>query len=94
MYRTVARSRELEGEERASLRHSASQSGRGGDFSDDPEEQAAAATVLRDDDIDFLDNEETIDGYRDETDDDDDVFRHGNGDDDEAIGLNDQRTRK
>ena len=95
MYRTVARSQELEAEERASLRRSASQSGRGGDFSDDPEEQAAAATALRDDDIDFLDEEETRRGYRDEfTNDEDDVFRHGDGDDEEAIGMNDQHVRK
>ncbi|KAA6415590.1 MAG: hypothetical protein FRX48_00306 [Lasallia pustulata] len=93
--RTVARSRELEAEERASLRHSASQSGRGADFSDDPEEQVAAAAILRDDDIDFLDNEETRPGYRDEfTDDEDDVFRHGDGDDEEAIGMSDQLTKK
>lgn len=95
MYRTVARSRELEAEERASVRRSASQSGPGGDFPDDPEEQTAAATVLQDDDIDFLDSEEIRHGYQDElTDDEDDVFRHGDGDDEEAISMNDQRARK
>lgn len=95
MYRTIARSEELEAEERASLRRSTSQSRRGGDFSDDPEERTAAAPILRDDDIDFLDDEETRHGYRDEfTDDEDDVFRHGDGDDEEAIGMETQSARK
>lgn len=95
VYRTISRSEELEGEERASLRRSTSQSGRSEDFSDDPEERTATAAILRDDDIDFLNDEETRHGYRDEfTDDEDDVFRHGDGDGEEAIGMDTQRARK
>ena len=83
--RTFARSQQIEAEERAAGRHPTTQSA---DFSDEPEEHAATATLIRDDQIDFLDR----DGngtYRDEfTDDEDDVFRYGDGDEEEgAIGL-------
>lgn len=94
VYRTIARSQEVEAEERASLRHSTSQGGRGDNFLDELDQRTADAAILRDDDIDFPD-EETRHGYRDEfTDDEDDVFRHGDGEDEEAIGMDSQRARK
>ena len=85
----MARSRQIEAEERANNRQPSAQPG---DFSDDIEEQAATATLIRDDQIDFLDHEGEFDGYRDEyTDDEDDVFRQGDGDGgEEAISLDKQ----
>lgn len=85
--RTLARSRQIENEGRSGPRN---QAPRTGDFSDDPEEQATA-THLRDDQIDFLDNEDTRNSYRDDVSDDGDVFKYGDGDDEEeAIGLDKQ----
>ena len=83
--RTLDRSRQIEAEERANA-HS---EGRGdGDFSDDPEE--ATANRIQNDQIDFLDDEEARESYRD-GDSDDDVFKYGDRDDEEeAIGLNHQ----
>ncbi|KAL9125712.1 MAG: hypothetical protein Q9217_005126 [Psora testacea] len=85
--RTLARSRQIEAEERAAGRHPATQSA---EFSDDLEEQVSTATPIRDDRIDFLHAEN--DTYRDEfTDDEDDMFRYGDGDEEQgAIGLNKQ----
>ncbi|KAL9057279.1 MAG: hypothetical protein Q9206_002411 [Seirophora lacunosa] len=82
--RTVARAQELEAEERNGLRQPGT---RAGDFLDDPDGHAATATLLRDDQIDFRDDRGPP-GYRDEyTDDEDDVFRFGDGDEEEGIGL-------
>ncbi|KAL9030279.1 MAG: hypothetical protein Q9196_001576 [Gyalolechia fulgens] len=82
--RTVARAEELEAEERSGSRQSGS---RPGHFSDDPEDNVATATLLGDDRIDFREDH-TPHSYRDEfTDDEDDVFRFGDGDQEEAIGL-------
>lgn len=66
------------------------------EFMDDLEEQTATATLIRDDQIDFLDNEHGVDGYRDEfTDDEDNVFRYGDGDEEEgAIGLDKQNVQR
>jgi len=88
-FRTLARSRQIEAEESGSVRHPGSQTGR---FSDDVDEQAATATLIRDDQIDFLDRDAATGAYRDEfTDDEDDVFRYGDGDEEEgAIGLDKQ----
>ena len=89
MSRTLARSRQIEAEERSAAR---TRTNRDGDFSDNPEEDAAA-TLIRDDQIDFLDNDASHDRYQDETseDDNDDVFKYGDGgDEEEAIGLNKQ----
>ena len=85
--RTLARSRQIEAEERTATRHPPSTQNE--EFFDDVEEQAATATLIRDDQIDFLDREE---GYRDDfTDDEDDVFRYGDGnEEEEAIGLDKQ----
>lgn len=82
--RTVARARELESEGRTGLR----QPGPGvGEFSDDADDHTATATLLRDDQIDFRDEHGSRD-YRDGyTDDEDDVFRFGDGDEEEGIGL-------
>ena len=86
--RTIARSRELEAEERLNARRSTSQPD---DFVDDPEAQAAAATLLDEDQIDFLDyGDEGGDRYQDEGSEDEDVFRFGAEDGEGAIGLNRQ----
>ena len=90
--RTMARSRQLEAEARSSGRQPTTQPA---DFSDDPEEQTATATLIRNDQIDFLD-QDVGNSYRDEfTDDEDDVFRYGDGDEEEgAIGLDKQRPQR
>ena len=50
---------------------------------------------MGDDQIDFLDHEESRDTYRDEfTDDEDDVFRYADADEEDAIGLARQTPRK
>ncbi|KAL8835965.1 MAG: hypothetical protein Q9170_003122 [Blastenia crenularia] len=83
--RTAARAREIEAEERGPSRQNGQ---RPREFSDDPEDHSATATLLRDDQIDFPDDH-TPNSYRDEyTDDEDDVFRFGDGDEEGAIGLN------
>ncbi|KAI4183935.1 MAG: hypothetical protein L6R41_005086 [Letrouitia leprolyta] len=85
--KTVARAQEIEAEERAGSRQSGSRTRQ---FLDDPEDHAATADLLRDDQIDFRDDH-TPHSYRDEiTDDEDDVFKFGDGDQDEAIGLDKQ----
>ncbi len=90
--RTLNRSQQIEAEERSKSRQPTTQSA---EFSDDAEEQAATATFIHNDQIDFLDNEEDAQGYRDElTDDEDDVFRYGDGDEEGAIGLNKQRPQR
>ena len=89
-HRTMARAQQLEVEERAKLQRPGS---RNGDYSDNLD-QAATATLLRDDQIDFhYDDEDQERGqqYQDEfMDDEDDVFTFGDGDDEEAIGLDRQ----
>lgn len=61
-----------------------------GEFSDDPDEQSAA-TLLRDDQVDFLGPETGPQEYRDDLSDDMDegnVFKYGDADDEEeSIGL-------
>ncbi|KAI4254102.1 MAG: hypothetical protein LQ352_003294 [Teloschistes flavicans] len=89
--RTKARARQLESEERSGSQHSQSRST---EYSDGADENTATATVLRDDQIDFRDDDDTHD-YRDEyTDDEDNVFKHGDGDEEEAIGLDKRPPRK
>ncbi|KAK3179000.1 hypothetical protein OEA41_001139 [Lepraria neglecta] len=88
--RTLARSRQIEAEERANNRQPSAQSG---DFSDDIEEQAATATRIRDDQIDFLDREGASGGYHDEyTEDEDDIFKYGDGDEEEEAICLDKQT--
>lgn len=90
-FRTKARARQLESEERSGSQHSQSRST---EYSDGADENTATATVLRDDQIDFRDDDDTHD-YRDEyTDDEDNVFKHGDGDEEEAIGLDKRPPRK
>ena len=84
----MARSRQIEAEERANVRRPPTRSA--DSYTDDPEDQTAAATVIENDQIDFL-NREGDDDYRDEFTDDDDVFRYGDGDEEEGgIGLDKQ----
>ncbi|KAI4193984.1 MAG: hypothetical protein LQ346_003782 [Caloplaca aetnensis] len=82
--RTAARARELESEERNGSR----QPGSRGTFSDDADDDdAATATLLRDDQIDFRADQDPH-SYRDEfTDDEDNVFRFGDGDEEQGIVL-------
>jgi uncharacterized membrane protein YdjX (TVP38/TMEM64 family) len=95
---TMARARELEAEEANHVRDSVRRTGQPpAEFSDDPEAQVAANTLARDDDrIDYFDdspNEQP--GYHDETDNEEDVFGKGDGDDEEpataSIGLHKQK---
>ena len=83
--RTLARSRELEAEERQNGRQSTSHPG---EFTDDPESQAAAALLPEDDQIDFLDfTYGASDRYQDDAE-ENDVFNFG--DEEGAIGLDRQ----
>ena len=79
LLRTLARSRQLEAEEQSNARHATSR----GEFSDDPDEQADMATMLRDDQIDFLDPENEYQDY--------DGSGFGTGDEEQAINLQKQR---
>ena len=92
-HRTLARSRQIEAEQRANSRVSNRQTG---EFSDDADRHTATATLITDDQIDFLDQDATEQGYRDEyTDDEDDVFRYGDGDEEEgSIGLDKQPAQR
>lgn len=96
---TLARSRELEVEERNCARSLATA---GDEFRDDPGDHAATA-ILRNDHIDFLDHGDSQieyeDDYRDDEDDDDDeeergMFRYADGDEEGAIGLNKQTAKR
>ncbi|PGH20712.1 hypothetical protein AJ80_03472 [Polytolypa hystricis UAMH7299] len=103
---TLARAKQLEAEERANLRQSIQSDPQAlqppSHFSDDPDENAAATTLARDEEerIGFRDDDITVDvdddrlaidpiGYRDEfTDNDSDVFESGDGEDpNEAYSL-------
>ena len=88
--RTLARSRQIEAEERSKVQHPATRNE--DDFSDNPEEQTA--TLIRDDQIDFLGPDGGSESYRDDfDDDDDDVFRYGD-DEEGAIGLDKQPPKR
>ncbi|CAF9922045.1 MAG: Tlg2-vesicle protein [Heterodermia speciosa] len=90
--RTVARSQQLEAEERNKVRGSTT---RTAGFSDEPDEQSTGTTKLSDDDIDFLDHDGTGGAYRDELiDDEDDVFRYADADEEDAISLQRQPPRQ
>ncbi|KAI9813125.1 MAG: Tlg2-vesicle protein [Pycnora praestabilis] len=91
---TTARAEQLAEEERTKLRNSPHEE-RIGSFSDDPDEQTAADTVAREDGSSNLENGVEGDGYRDDfTDDEDDVFRGGDGDEETSIGLHDQHAKR
>lgn len=77
----------------------------GDEFTDDPDDpdDHAAAAILGNDHIDFLDHGDSRveyeDDFRDDEDDDDDeegrsIFRHADGDKEAAIGLNKQTTKR
>ena len=94
-YRTVARAQQLEAEEGNNARRSTSEVP--GAFADDPEEHEAAATLLRDDQIDFLDTGVSRTRYQDEFHDDDDYdpFQNGDGGDEEGgISLGNQPSHR
>ena len=85
--RTLARSQQIEAEERANVRRPPVRNA--DSFTDDPEDQLTAATVIEDDQIDFLNHESGAE-YRDEFSDEDNVFRYGDADEEGAIGLDKQ----
>ncbi len=89
--RTLARSRQIEAEERTNVRRPPTRSA--DSYTDDPEDQTAAATIIEDDRIDFL-GQGAEDGYSDEFADDDNVFRYGDGDEEAAIGLDKQPSQR
>lgn len=92
--RTIARAEQLEEDERSDLRQSVARGEGYGEFSDDPEDVAAAATVLRDDDVDFFDHADSG-GYQDDSSStEQDVFRLGDGDEEDSIGPNRQQNMR
>ena len=93
--RTTARSRELEAQERSNHKsHRGSRLPPPNSFSDDPEGDGTRAGVGNSDVIDFLDPEAGDGGYQDIDDEDEDnVFRYGDGNADESIGM-DRQTSK
>lgn len=93
----MARAEQLEEEERSGLRQSVARGEGYGEFSDEPEDEAAASTVLRDDDVDFFEDMDGGDagGYRDDSSGtEQDVFSHGDGDEEISIGLNKQQNMR
>lgn len=78
--RTIARSGQLEAEARSTARQPSSR----GEFFDDPEDQADMATMLQDDQIDFLDPEDEYEGENNGV-----AFEAGG--EEQAINLNKQR---
>ena len=89
--RTIARARELEAEERAQFRESENNGPR--IFSNDSEQDAAAAALLNNDDLDLHEGRVKSDAYRDDF--TDDLFFGGsdNDDEEEEIGLTTQGPR-
>ena len=87
--RTLARSRQIEADERSELQHPATP--HGDDFSDNPEEQTA--TLIRDDQIDFLGPDGGSESYRDDFD-DDNAFIYGDDEEEGAIGLDKQPSQR
>lgn len=83
--KTMARARELEQEEQDRVQESARRTGAPpGELTDDPEAQAAAATLAgnsEDDDVAYFDDEPSPRAYRDDSN-EEDIFAKGDGDDD------------
>ncbi len=78
----MARARELEDEERTNPSTTTSPAEGSDSFSDDPDDDRPA-TILRDEDMTDLENGVDAGDYRDDcTDDDDNVFRQGDGEED------------
>ena len=95
--RTMARARQLEADENANVRNSVAHTGHPpAEYSDDPEAQAAATKfVQQDDNVDLFGDASSPsrEGYTDAfTDDDDDVFNQGDGDE-EAIDMRRQQNK-
>ena len=87
--RTLTRSRELEAQERVPARTA---TGPRGDFFDELDEEAATATILQDDQIDFLDVRGDMPDpgrYEDEV---DDNIGYEDGNAEETIGLDKRPT--
>lgn len=90
--KTMARARELEAEEAATVQDSVRRSGAPPkQFTDDPETQEAARMLSEEDTMDYFDEEPTSSGraqYRDESTDNDDPFGRGDGpDEEESVGM-------
>lgn len=81
--RTLTRSRELEAQERVPVRVATAPRG---EFFDEADEEAATATILQDDQIDFLDIRGMPDPDRFE-DDADDGHRYEDSNEEDTIGL-------
>lgn len=94
--RTMARARQLEADESANVQHAVTHARRyPAEFLDDPEAQAATATLAQDDDHVDLFNEESgasRDRYRDELTDDDDAFNQIDEEED-AIDMHRQERK-
>ena len=93
--RTVARSEQLEAEERGKV---GAPRARGlshpDEFVDDLGDGDADEEMGANDDIDFLDEDGRGGPYRDEDDEDgDDVFKYADGDEENSIGMDAQRTK-
>lgn len=89
--RTAARARELESEERAKVGRPRGLS-HPDEFVDDlggADEEVGPD----DDDIDFLDGATEIEEYRDDEN-EQDVYKYADGDEENSIGLKEQRTRR
>ncbi|KAL8862893.1 MAG: hypothetical protein Q9178_000835 [Gyalolechia marmorata] len=91
--KTTARARQLESEENGGERR---RGARPADFTDDSSEHMATATLLRDDQIDFREDHDSLTYHDEFTDDEDNVFRSGDGytDEEEAIDLDKQPSQK
>lgn len=86
--KTMARARQLEAEEETAVRDSVRRTGRPPkQFMDDPEAQAAAETLAEEDAVDFFDESSGGSQYRDELTDGEDPFGHGDGPDEDTVGL-------
>ncbi|ETN43741.1 uncharacterized protein HMPREF1541_02900 [Cyphellophora europaea CBS 101466] len=90
--KTMARARELEAEEAAAVHDSVRRTGAPPkQFTDDPEAQEAAQMLAEEDTMDYFDEDPASNDtrqYRDESTDDEDPFRRGDGPDEEqSIGL-------
>jgi uncharacterized membrane protein YdjX (TVP38/TMEM64 family) len=90
--KTMARARELEAEEEATVRDSVRRTGRPPkQFMDDPEAQGAAEVLAQNDVVDYFDESDgEPQQYRDEPT-NDDPFERGDETDDEGVGLQSPR---
>ncbi|KAI9886396.1 MAG: hypothetical protein M1823_001785 [Watsoniomyces obsoletus] len=81
--RTMERARQLEAEEERDLRRNAASRDGTNAFQDDVEANGGSRNPMRDDDISLFENDHDAQVYRDDgTDEEDNVFSQGDGDDD------------